>query len=185
MMSCIACNEPASEVKAPPGKEAAAEIFPVSFFFRQQIKEVDSLGLPTVKYSITGNRKDTVAISIEEFKALAREFIESDISKPPLRDQYKETNFADQSIPSITLTYATANAQLPVQRIDVILDPNPVVDDKVKTIYIEKKETANDTLIYKKLYWKSDKNFQVITSKTTAGKKEMVSQVKVAWDNSD
>jgi hypothetical protein len=72
-----------------------------------------------------------------------------------------------------------------IQRVDVILDPNPVTDDKVKTIYIEKKETVRDTIIMKKLYWKAGKNFQVITSKKFRDQAEKISQLKVAWDDSD
>ena len=161
------------------------QIYPVSSFFKDQIREIDSLQLPTVKYTIEGARRDTTAATMEEVKMLAEEFIEADISKPSVSNQYKESNFADQSIPSITFSYTTTNSKLPVRRMDVIIDPNPVLDDQVKTVYIEKQQVANDTLINKKLYWKSDKNFQVITSKRVTGKPEWMTQVKVAWDNSD
>ena len=161
------------------------QIYPVSSFFKDQIREIDSLQLPTVKYTSEGERRDTSAVTMEEVKMLAQEFIDADISKPSVSNQYKESNFADQSIPSITFSYTATNSELPIQRIDVILDPNPVLDDQVKTVYIEKHHVTNDTVINKKLYWKSDKNFQVITSKRITGKPEWITQVKVAWDNSE
>jgi hypothetical protein len=161
------------------------QIYPVSSFFIEQIRKIDSLQLPTVKYTSQGERRDTTAASMEEVKMLAQEFIDADISKASLSNQYKESNFADQSIPSITFSYTATNSTLPIQRMDVILDPNPVLDEQVKTVYIEKQQVTNDTLINKKLYWKSDKNFQVITSKRITGKPEWMTQVKVSWDNSD
>jgi hypothetical protein len=176
-------EEPAPAEKAAPAEQS--NIFPVYSFFTEQIRDVDSLRLPTVKYSSTGAMKDTAAISLEEFKQLANEFLESDISNPSLRQDYKETSFADQSIPSVTFTYSATNSSLPVKRMDVLLDPSPVADDKVKTVYIEKQQVIKDTVIVKKLYWRSHKNFQIVTSKQVVGKPEVVSHVKVAWDNSD
>lgn len=182
VLCCIACSD--SEKAAAPEAKAIV-VFPIGLFFNQQIKEIDSLKLPTVKYTINGSRKDTAAITMEEFKHLAQEFLEADISQLPLKDQYKETSFADQSIPSVTLNYVTDNNQLTIRRVDVIVDPDPVADDQVKTVYIEKKETNRDTLIDKKLYWKSRNNFQVITSKRVGNQPEVISQLKVAWDNTD
>ena len=172
-----------SESDSTTNSRDSIQIYPVSSFFKEQIREIDSLQLPTVKYTSAGERRDTTAVTMEEVRMLAQEFIDADISK--LSNQYKESNFADQSIPSITFSYTATNNKLPIQRVDVILDPNPVLYDQIKTVYIEKQQVTNDTLINKKLYWKSDKNFQVITSKRVTGTPESMSQVKVAWDNSD
>ena len=185
MILLTACSGKDATNEKEKNNDGPDQIYPVSLFFQEQIHEVDSLKLPTVKYSVTNLRKDTAAISMEEFKALAKEFVDSDITQPAIRKHYKETSFADQSIPSITLNYSTDNKDLAIQRVDVILDPNPVTDDKVKTIYIEKKETLRDTVVIKKLYWKAGKNFQVITSKKVGGQPENISQLKVAWDDSD
>jgi hypothetical protein len=185
LFSLLACKEKKEPESETTQAGEPLEIYPVSSFFKQQIDEVDSLKLPTVKYTSEGGRKDTVSITMEEFEKLAAEFIDADISKPSLSRQYKESSFADQSIPSITFSYTARHSKLPVKRMDVILDPNPVQDDQVKTIYIEKKQVVNDTLINKRLYWKSHKNFQVITSKQVSGKPESITQLKVAWDNTD
>jgi hypothetical protein len=185
ILVAFSCKNKSDAVTAEQAPAAQPNIFPVQSFFRDQIREVDSLKLPTVKYSSSGVAKDTSAISLEEFKQLANEFLELDLSKPELSKHYREANFADQSIPSVTFTYSTTNASLPVKRMDVLLDPSPVADDKVKTIYIEKQEARNDTMINKRLYWKANKNFQIITSRQVTGKPEVISQVKVAWDDSE
>jgi hypothetical protein len=185
LLAVLSCKDKADPSKKAEAPAEQANVFPVYSFFTEQIREVDSMKLPTVKYSSKGAVKDTVSISLEEFKQLANEFLESDISKPSVSENYKETNFADQSIPSVTFTYSTTNTSLPVKRMDVLLEPSPVADDKVKTVYIEKQQVINDTVVNKRLYWKSHKNFQIITSKQVKGKPELITQVKVAWDNSD
>src|SRR5205823_1443366 len=91
-------NEPIKEIQ---------DIFPVTSFLAGQIHEVDSLQLPVLKYITTNNKTDSALISSREFKALAKEFMEPDITDPSIKKYYKETSFADQSIPSVTLTYST------------------------------------------------------------------------------
>src|SRR5690348_7066193 len=106
LLSCSS-NEKRKLVDNNP--DSTTQFFPIASFFNQQIREVDSLKLPTVKYMDANNRKDTVAISLEEFKAIANEFLASDITTPALKNEYKESSFADQSIPSVTLNYTTSN----------------------------------------------------------------------------
>jgi hypothetical protein len=166
-------------------KELPNEVFPVIPFFEQQIQQVDSLQFPTTQYFTFNEKTDTVAISMVQFRNLANEFMVSDITKAPLKNYYKENSFADQSVPSVTITYNTENKDLPIQRLDIIIKPNPVLADKVQTIFIEKKFINNDTLIFKKLYWKADANFQIITSKQIGSNPESVTKLKVAWNYTD
>lgn len=179
----MACNNQV-EMQAdqnPTGQKA--EIFPVKSFFEGQVHIVDSLKLPVYKYTLIGNKADSILISLAEFKALVIEFIEPDITGPSLSRYYTETSFADQSIPSVTLTYSTSEKNLEVQRMDVVINPNPVFDDKVKSIYMEKISQRKDTSILKKLYWKTNKHFQIITLTQSGDQQASVSQLKVEWDN--
>lgn len=181
----FACN---NQVEQPQNKDKAPqqpEIFPVKSFFTDQVHQVDSLQLPVFKYISYDNKTDSVLISLDEFKSLANEFVEPDITRPSLRRYYKETGFADQSIPSVTLNYSTINKDLEIQRMDVIINPNPVLNDKVKSIYIEKITNGNNDSVLKKLYWKANKNFQIITFKRSGNQDAAISRLKVVWDNSE
>lgn len=163
-------------------EKQAAEIFPVTSFIKGQIHIVDSFQLPTLKYITANNKKDSSLISINEFKQLAQEFLHPDINNLQVSSAYKESSFADQSIKGVTFTYATDNKELEIQRLDVIVSASPVMNDKVRSIYMEKQSVSGDTAIYKKLYWKTDKNFQIITT-TQAGEQPAVTSVmKVEWD---
>jgi len=178
----FSCNSGEQEQAAQIRKEKQEEVFPVGLFFREQINRVDSLKLPTVKITSIRGKTSTEAISIEEFRLLAEEFVQADISNGAVKDAYKETSFADQSIPSVTLTYSTPDSSKEIQRLDVIIKPNPVNDDQVSSIYIEKHVRLKDTSILKKMYWKANENFQVITSKKIPAGKESITQVKVSWN---
>jgi hypothetical protein len=181
----MACGNTNNNNNKEVGKELQTDVFPVIPFIQQQIQQVDSLQLPTMKYVTNKEKTDSSIISMSQFRMLANEFMQPDISEFALKNYYKENSFADQSIPSVTLTYSTEKKDLPVQRMDIIIKPNPVMEDKVQTVYIEKRAQANDTLIIKKLYWKANANFQIITSKQVPYKPESVTKLKVVWDYTD
>ena len=143
---------------------------------------VDSLQLPVLKFVTSNGHTDTTQISTREMGLMAADFLQTDLSDPELRKLYKEESFADQSISSVTLTYSTNNKDLPVQRMDVLINPNPVMNDKVRSIYIEKLEKHGDTSVLKKMYWKTDKHFLVIRSAKAANDTPVISQLRVQWD---
>ena len=173
VLSALAC-------RSKPAKQETPAFFPVVSFIGGQIHHVDSLQLPVQKLTIANNRTDTALLSIPEFKQLAKEFTTPDINDPAISKYYQENSFADQTIASITFTYATTNKHLPLQRLDVIIHPDPVLNDRVESIYMEKNEQLKDTLVLKKLYWKADRNFQIITTKGWKAQSTS-SVVKVMW----
>jgi hypothetical protein len=177
----FSCNSAQQERATQTQKEKQEEVFPVGLFFREQIHRVDSLKLPTVKITTIRGKTSTEAISMEEFRLLAEEFVQADISDRAVKNAYKENSFADQSIPSVTLTYSTPDSSKEIQRLDVVIKPDPVRDDRVSSIYIEKHVRLQDTSVVKKMYWKANDNFQVITSKRIPAGKEFITQVKVSW----
>ena len=176
-----ACQNHSRETK----KEEATNIFPVVSFFSGQIHKVDSLKLPITKYTIVNEKTDSVTITTDEFKLLANEFMKPDITGADNKKFYKESSFADQSIPSITITYSTTFRDLEIQRIDVIINPDPVADDKVQSIYMEKLSHNHDTSILKKLFWRTDQNFQIITSNQVGNHPATFNQLKVEWSHED
>ncbi|ULQ52463.1 hypothetical protein [Flavihumibacter fluvii] len=156
--------------------------FPVTGYIESQLHGIDSLQLPVTRYYSGEGYGDTTLLSIAECRALAAPFLETDISDPKWKDKYIENSFADQSIPSISFTYETRDNKLPVKRVDIVLKPDPVTADKVKTVYIEKLFQHGDTLINEKLFWKADHYYQVISSKQVGNNQPMLTQLKVVWD---
>ncbi len=178
-------NQPASTTKinsADSTEASDTSFFPVTDYIGGQIKMIDSLKPPLTKTSSINNKTENAAVTDNEFHALAKNFLSPNISDPSIKHFYKQTNIADQSIPSVTLIYTTTDTSLPIQKINVFIKPSPVLNDKVSSLFIEKAFTQNDTFFNQKLYWKSDKNFQITTEKTFKGKTFPTEQVKIIWD---
>src|SRR5687767_13373992 len=97
----VSCNNEKDKVNADNPNHKQDEVFPLGMFFSEQVHLVDSLRLPTVKQITIKDKTTTESISLEEFRSIAQEFINSDISNPSISKFYKETSFADQSIPSV------------------------------------------------------------------------------------
>jgi hypothetical protein len=159
--------------------------FPVPDYIGGQVKIIDSLQLP-LSMSVKINNKTTLhAATDSELRFWAQKFQQPDIGDSVLKKQYTETSIADQAAPSVTFIYSTTNTMLPVQKINVFVKPDPVENDKVTGIYIEKLFTLNDTVFNQKLYWKTGKNMQVITEKKINGITLPLEQVKITWDASE
>jgi hypothetical protein len=177
-------NTPAVTI-AKDSVAAQQSFFPVPDYIGGQLKMIDSLHLPLrMTFKSVGAKDRTRNVSIHELRDLAQNFRQPDISDPALKKFYTETNIADRSIPSVTLIYATTNNTLPIQKINVFIKADPVENDKVTGIYMEKIFSRNDTIFSQKLYWKTGKNMQVITEKQIKGITMPVEQVKIIWDAS-
>jgi hypothetical protein len=162
--------------------KAKQDFFPVADYIGGQLKLIDSFKLPLTASVIIGKDTALHAASYEELHELGKKFQHPDINDPTLKDDYTETNIADESVPSVTLIYAAKNSGLPLQKINVFVKPSAVENEKVTSVYEEKMFTINDTLFNQKLYWKAGKNMQVITEKKINGKTLPVEQVKITWD---
>jgi len=172
-----------TEVKDSTG--TPHDFFPVPDYIGGQLKIIDSLQLPISKTVIINNNSKLSVATDKELSELAQNFRQPDINAPDLKKFYKQTSIADQSIPSVTLIFTTADTTLPIQKINVYIKPDPVENDKVTGIYMEKIFSRNDTSFNQKLYWKTGKNMQVITEKKVKGKTLPVEQVKITWDYTD
>ena len=177
MLLAAACRDKPVETKE-------ATFFPVKQFIQGQLRTIDSMHMPLIMITVSGNRMDTVAITTASLHQLAADFLSPDINDSALHRYYTENSFADQTIASATLTYSTRNRDLPVQRVDVIIRPDPVLSDQVNSIYMEKSYREKDTGVVKKLYWKADRNFQIITIKQ-AGSHTENRVVKVVWNDQE
>ena len=147
--------------KNTPGQEAAAEpFFPIADYINGQLLDIKKQDLKIVRYSTSNGATSSKLTSFSEMEEAAAQFTSPDITKPTISSKYTEASFADQSVPNITLNYSTQDRSLEIQRVDVILEPNPEASDKVKTIYIEKQK-GNRQL---KLLWTADSHFQIISN---------------------
>jgi|GEM_PF-392252 len=183
---CISCRDTVKENATTTGTsdttrtEEKKNYFPVSDYIKSEIAYVDSLPLRIVRYTIQHGKKDSVFLKPAEFDQLAQQFLDPAMEKANFEKNFSETSFMDQTSQSVTFTYSKKEDQPGLRRIDILASPD-AVSDKVKSIYLEKTVLIHDSTFIQKMYWKSRKNFQVITISPSG--QQPVSQLKVVWDD--
>jgi hypothetical protein len=161
--------------------QAKKEYLPVMDYIRSEINTIDSLPVGILKRTNTGNKVDSAFITPKEFKQLAAQFLSEELKKENFEKSFSESSFPDQTTGLITFTYQATNPAMELKRIDVHISPSLQMD-RIRSIYMEKVSSGTDTIVEKKMYWRSGTSFNIITQKTPAGKAASLDQLKVIWD---
>ena len=182
----IGCNNADTQSAGASSKGDSTQkikaYFPVLDFIKSEIRYVDSLPVGIIKYTTSNGIIDSGYIKPEEFHRLAQEFVSPMLNKETFEKEYSETSFFDNTTQYSSFLYSTTNKNLPIHRVDVLVKPEDVVYNKVKSIYMEKLLEKADTSIIQKLYWKAGHNFQINSEIRTSKQEITSSQVKVVWN---
>lgn len=171
----LACN---STENAEKNEDLNKTFFPIAGTILSELKNIDSLPIAIIKYTTSGEKKDTVIFSKQDMRAVADELIKPDISQPEYKKYYKETVFMDNTVNAVTMSYTTEEEDPVIRKIEVMIDPD---HQKVKTIYVEKLDHQGDLNILKKMIWTSGKNLQVISIINGKNEAETVKTEKYEW----
>ena len=155
--------------------------FPVAEYLEAEILRVDSFPEALRKFTTRDGRTDTAYIQVPEFNALALQFLVPAFNDGSFQKQYTESSFMDRSTETATLTYSTTDADLPLQRVDVVTIAENGVN-KVRSVYLENRKVAGDSVIFQKLYWQTMHQLQIVSLITVKGRPPVRQQVKVVWD---
>jgi hypothetical protein len=68
-----------------------------------------------------------------------------------------------------------------LQRVDVLATPDELYS-RVKSIFMQSSINKNDTIIVKKLFWQTNKHFQVITITQVPNQPKKIRQLTVTWE---
>jgi len=188
LLLAIGCNNPSIQPSPELNTDSTQIVkayFPVLDFIKSEIKYVDSLPVGILKYTSENGITDSVYIKLEEFHQLAQEFLPVALNKETFEKEFSETSLFDNTTQYSSFLYTTVNKNLLVNRIDVLVKPEDVVYNKVKSIYMEKVIEKPDTSFIKKLYWKAGHNFQINTEIRTVSPEAVNRQVKVVWNSWD
>ena len=155
--------------------------FPVADYLEAEILRIDSFPEALRKFTTRDGRTDTTYIQLPEFNALALQFLVPAFNDGSFQKQYTETSFMDRSTETVTLTYSPTDKDLPLQRVDVVTIADNGVN-KVRSVYLENRKVAGDSVIFQKLYWQTRHQLQIISLITVKGQPPVGQQVKVVWD---
>ena len=179
----VSCGDADPSSESKENAPAAKSYFPIAEYIKGEIKLVDSLPVGIMKKNTSGNRTDSAFIERPEFKMLAGAFTGSDLEKTSLEAKYTEHSFLDQTTGYYTMTYEPKTSDAPYNRIDVLVKPGATFDN-VKSIYLEKSTSQNDTSINERLYWKANISFRITKEKIYKNQTPVVEQLLVIWDPS-
>jgi PBP1b-binding outer membrane lipoprotein LpoB len=184
LFACANPSNTSNTAKPEPMPDSSANknFLPVVDMIAGELKMIDSLQLPITKTVIVGKQSQIFPLTPQELQQLANEFLQPDINNSRIKKFYKETSVADQSSGAINFMYTSTVDSLEIRRLDVTLKGDPVLNDKLNNVYIEKYSKSADTAVTKKLFWKAGKNFQIITEKRWGNQVSPRQTIKVVWD---
>jgi len=172
----ISCKQKSSQQAK---KESdTTHFFQVPQYIKSQLQEVNRTPYFIYKMDVVNGKKDSSAITTPQFINLAQTFLKPDISAPDLKKYYTENIFHDETTKTFTISYTTANKDLEVQNVDILLDED---GKTVKRIFIRKFFNDTDSSSIEQLSWKSGESFQ-INKLVNIDDKENTQQTIVVWN---
>ena len=182
LVICAACKQNTDPKVLKKGTDSlkTEPLYPYPQYIQSQVAYVDTapLGIEMVVYE-NGVKKDSGFITREVFKQLAKQFVEPDPNEKKWRQDYEENSFQDLSLNTITFTITTKNENLPLQKADILLNPD---NKQVKYVVLKKQETKGELFETTTLMWVHNMNFQVSKSILSKEGKESTQLIKVTWD---
>jgi len=164
-------------------KQKKNDAFPAIDFIRSQIANVDTSLYRILKLvSVTDSTYDTTFVKREDFKNLAKDFLETpDISKK-FGGKYTEERMMNNELGLAVFIATTKDEDLEVRRQEVRILPDPP-NDKIKSIYIEKLIGNGDSSVLKRMTWYTDRKFQIVTITQKKNQDEKTSVMQVIWND--
>ena len=91
----------------------------------------------------------------------------------------------DETLNSVLLTYIPVKPEKElIQRQEVLIRPDPS-GDKITNIIINLSVDTKDSSVQKRMLWKVDNSFQVVTTRRLAGQPETIVTEKVIWGENE
>ncbi len=159
--------------------DTAANFFPVTTYLKGEIYGIKNGGVTPLRKITIGKKTDSSWIKMEELETAFAEFLTPVIDTTNLKNLFTEKRFLDQTLDAFTFTCEPKNEKglaFAFTYWDVYVDPTT---EKVKRIYLVKKETGGKEL---QLTWLSGKYCKMVTLLTQNGKTAITKEEKTIWN---
>ena len=164
-------------------EEEKVDFFPVTEYLKGQLAEIKTNGVNPIKYTIMGNKKDSVWLKMDELETAFAEYLSPVIDSAAMAPYFKESKFLDQTVGAFTFTYEPLKdipASILLKRWDVYVGQE---SQKVDRIYIEKLTPDNKRI---QLIWQAKgKSKMVIISTDAAGEPKIEKEEVIKWNFDD
>jgi hypothetical protein len=161
--------------------DPAGSFFPVSSFLHSQVSMVDSSLNSILKIETADGVSDSTFIAKEAFRSNAGDFLSLPDLSGDLKDDYTETELYDQELKRVVLNYTPKEQNAPIRRQEVVIEPNASTGDRVESIYIEHMFSGGDSSVQKRLTWRVDSHFQVVTIVQKKNVPEKIHVLRLVW----
>jgi hypothetical protein len=174
-----------SACKSKP-TEPGSSYISVRSLILNDVADVDTSLYPIVRITQTDSLPaDTQFVHRESFRQIASDFLDiPDLSDPGVANRYHQDSARyDEQLGKVILTYRAAQPEKEETRLqEILIQPDPANGDKVTSIYIEREISNRDSLWKRKLLWKVNKSFQVVSVKQFPGQPEVTTITRVRWN---
>ncbi len=132
------------------------DFIPYVLMLQEDLKKLDSTPTTVTQYNLDslGNIIDSIILTKQQFKEIAKTFMEPNITSKSLIDEYEEKSFLDEFTNSYNFNYTTQNVDLPIR--NVIVSTSVKDNSKFKNLIMNKSYTKNGKKVTEQLYWKTN-----------------------------
>lgn len=166
-------------------KEEEKKFISVLSLIEKQAAHIDTSLYPITQFVYTDSLHiDTTYIKREDFRAAAKDFLDiPDLSLPKVAKKYKEETMYDEMLNRVTITYSPIkDEEVEIKQQQLQVTPNIATGDQVNNIFITRVINNRDGFLEKKMLWRMDKSFQVVTTTQEPGKPPVTTTTKVTWN---
>ncbi len=175
----IAVTESATSNAPTTIEDTASNFFPVTSYFRGEIYGIRNGGITPNRKITVGDKTDSSWVKMESLEKVLSVFLSPIIDTANLKSLFEEKKFKDETLNAFTFTYDPKDIKsntFAFKHWDVYVDPET---NKVKRIYLQKKEIEGEVL---QLTWQSGKWCKIVTLKDTGNNNLVIEkEEKISW----
>lgn len=166
-LAAAGCGSGPGHHVAPETPADTSRYYSLENFYRTQIEYVDLRNFPIYRIRTIDNKKDSAAMSKDEFVSFANGLFYSQTFRPADKRRYRESVFEDESTDSYTLNYSALDTVLAVRSVDILLNRQ---NNAVKRVFVKSfYRPSPDTLVEQVFSLKADKSMQLNKTITAPG----------------
>lgn len=180
-------NKPAvsgtSDTKADSATVAdtPSAYLPVSDFLREDLRRIDSFATGILRRGVINGKKDSAFVKLPELHKAAEQFFPPTLDSAYFRQNFSETSFLDQTTEQLNFIYTALDSTSSLRQVVVYVKPN-VSSNSIDRIYMEMVAREGEAIVEKKLTWKMQKYFYVLTIKQSQSGPPVTTMKKLIWD---
>jgi hypothetical protein len=167
-------------------KKEEKKYISVLSLIKAQVAHIDTSLYPIIKIvSYDSLRQDTTHIPREEFAKEAKDFLDiPDLSDPKVAKRYKEDPPRyDELIGRVIFKYTPVDPDKEeVKNQEFLATPVAGQDAKINNVIILREISNRDSFLQKKMLWKMDRSFQIVTTSQKKGTPEVTTVTRVIWN---